>query len=523
MSELLGNYVGGRWVGGTDGGTPLLDPVLGTELVRVSSAGLDLTQAFAFARSEGGGALRAMRYAQRAAMLGRCADVLKANRDRYYDIALTNSGTTKADSGPDIDGAIFTLNWYARAGAALGEAHALLDGAAVGLNKDGSFKSRHVLVPARGVALCINAFNFPAWGLWEKTAPALLSGVPVIAKPATVTAWLAQQMVADIVAAKVLPDGALSIVCGNSAGLLDPLGPQDLLSFTGSAETAGVLRGHAALRRHSVRANMEADSLNSALLDPDAAPGSEPFALLVRETLREMTVKSGQKCTAIRRIFVPEASFDAAADALRAELAKVVTGNPRDASVRMGSLVSRAQRDTVLDGIAQLKGEATVLFDGADTPFVAADPAIAACVAPVLLGLRDARRAGAVHALEVFGPVATLIGYRDLASAYEMIHAGGGSLVSSLYSANPDFIATASLELAASHGRIHAISPAIAATQTGHGNVMPMSIHGGPGRAGGGQELGGLRALDFYHRRCAFQAETAAIHAVEATAVTWAC
>jgi 3,4-dehydroadipyl-CoA semialdehyde dehydrogenase len=521
VSELLENYVAGEWVAGKDSGSPLYDPVLGDELVRVSVSGIDLAKAFTFARGVGGGALRAMTYGQRAAALARCAEVLTANRERYFDIALANSGTTKADSAPDIDGAIFTVKYFARSGAALGDGRALLDGPAVGLNKDGSFKSRHVMVPVRGVALCINAFNFPAWGLWAKAAPALLSGVPVIAKPATATAWLAQQMVKDIVAAKVLPEGALSLVCGSSSGLLDQLTPFDLLSFTGSAETAAILRGHRALRTYSVRANVEADSLNSALLDPNAPPGSEAIALLVREVVREMTVKSGQKCTAIRRIFVPEARYDAVAEELNTELSAITVGNPRNPSVRMGSLVSREQRQVVRARTQQLQSEAAVIFNGEAVSLVEADPTVSACVAPSLLGTRDGARSNSVHEVEVFGPVATVIAYRGVDEAYAMIRAGYGSLVSSIYSADPDFIAAAALELAPSHGRIHAISPSVAATHSGHGNVMPMSIHGGPGRAGGGQELGGLRALEFYHRRCALQTEGAALATVEASAVDW--
>lgn len=522
MTELLKNYIAGQWIAGKDAGTPLYDPVLGDELARVSNTGIDLAAAFAFARHNGGNSLRAMSYSQRAAALARCAEVLKANRERYYEIALANSGTTRADSAPDIDGAIFTLNFFARAGAALGDARYLLDGPDVSLSKDGSFRSRHVLVPARGLVLCINAFNFPAWGLWEKAAPALLSGVPVIAKPATATAWLAQKMVADVVSAGILPEGALNIICGSSAGILDQLSPFDLLSFTGSADTAAKLRSHPALSEHSVRSNIEADSLNSALLDPNAAPDSEAFRLLIREVTREMTVKSGQKCTAIRRVFVPEPQYEQVAAALSAELEKITVGNPRDTSVQMGSLVSRTQYENVQSGVRRLRSEAGILFDGSKAPLIGVDPAVSACVAPTLLGVRDGMGAKLVHDIEVFGPVATLIAYRNLNAAYAMIQAGGGSLVASIYSADPGFIANTAIELAPSHGRIHAISPSVGTTHTGHGNVMPASIHGGPGRAGGGEELGGLRSLGFYHRRCALQAESSATAALETSATNWA-
>ncbi|HUG21296.1 3,4-dehydroadipyl-CoA semialdehyde dehydrogenase [Piscinibacter sp.] len=514
--ELLKNYLAGEWVAGQDPVTVLSDPVTGEALVRVSSAGLDLAHAFTFARERGGGALRAMSYGERAERLGAIAKLLQARRDDYHAIATANSGTTRNDSAVDIDGAIYTVGQYARWGAALGDARALLDGAAASLAKDGTFQSQHVLVPTRGVALFINAFNFPAWGLWEKAAPALLSGVPVIVKPATATAWLTQRMVADVVAADLLPAGALSVICGGSAGLLDALQPFDLVSFTGSAQTAAVIRSHPAVADRSVRVNIEADSLNSALLMPDAEPGSESFALFVREVVREMTVKSGQKCTAIRRALVPQAVYDAAAEAIATQLAGVSVGNPRNESVRMGALVNREQLENVRAGLAELRTQTKVLHDGSLAPLVDADPAVAACMAPTLLGTTTPDDADRVHRIEVFGPVATLMPYRDLPHAAALIRRGEGSLVASLYGAEPATLAGLAVDLADSHGRVHVVSPAVARTHSGHGNVMPQSLHGGPGRAGGGEELGGLRALGFYHRRAAVQAEPAVIGALGA-------
>jgi len=513
-TERLSNHVGGRWQPGTGAGTPLFDPVLGTELVRVDATGLDLAGAFAFSRDQGGAALRALTCRERAGLLAAIVKVLQANRDAYYEIATANSGTVKNDSAVDIDGAIFTVGQYAKWGEALGDARALRDGEAVKLGREPVFLSQHLQVPTRGVALFINAFNFPSWGLWEKAAPALLSGVPVIVKPATATAWLTQRMVRDVVEAGVLPPGALSIVCGSAAGLLDQLKPFDVLSFTGSAETAATIRGHAAVARHSVRTNIEADSLNSAVLLPGAAPGSPAFDLLVKEVVREMTVKSGQKCTAIRRILVPEAVYDAAAEAIGARLAKTTVGNPRNESVRMGSLVSRAQLASVREGLRQLEAAATVLHDGRGAPLVDADPQVAACIGPVLLGTRTPDTAPSVHDVEVFGPVATLMPYRDLAHAEVLAERGQGSLVASLYGEDAGELARLATALAASHGRVHVVTPEVAQAQTGHGNVMPMSLHGGPGRAGGGAELGGLRALDFYHRRAAVQAGPAVLDAL---------
>ncbi|MFM2057337.1 MAG: hypothetical protein RLY71_1722, partial [Pseudomonadota bacterium] len=455
---------------------------------------------------------------QRAGLLGAIVKVLQANRDAYFDIATANSGTVKNDSAVDIDGAIYTLGVYAKLGDGLGDARVLLDGDVTALAKGGVFGSQHAQVPTSGLALFINAFNFPSWGLWEKAAPALLSGVPVVIKPATATAWLTQRMVRDVIDAGVLPAGALSVVCGSSAGLLDALQPFDVLSFTGSADTAALLRRHPAVAERSVRLNIEADSVNSALLIPGTTPGSSAFDLLVKEVAREMTVKSGQKCTAIRRIFVPESLYDAAAEAIGARLAKTTVGNPRNESVRMGSLVSRAQFESVQAGIAALQAQAATLYDGRSKPLIDADPTIAACVAPVLLGARDADASALIHTTEVFGPVATLLPYRDLAHAQALVARGEGSLVCSLYGEDgaeaAQALAGTALELAASHGRVHVITPEVAAVQSGHGNVMPQSLHGGPGRAGGGEELGGLRALNFYHRRAAVQASSAVLGAL---------
>lgn len=518
VNSLLENYVAGQWVAGDGPGTALTDPVTGETLARVSSAGLDLDAAFTFARDTAGPALRGLSYGQRAALLTQIVATLQANRDDYYAIATANAGTVATDSAVDIDGAIYTLSTYAKQGAGLGDAHTLLDGATVPLAKDGSFAVRHVFRPTPGVALFINAFNFPAWGLWEKAAPALLAGVPVIVKPATSTAWLTQRMVADVVAAGILPAGSLSVICGSAAGLLDRIGPFDVVSFTGSADTAATLRAHPAFTQRSARINVEADSLNSALLLPDATPGSAAFDQFVREVVREMTVKSGQKCTAIRRAFVPAEHFDAAALAIAERLAKVSVGNPRNADVKMGALVSTAQKQAVRDGIAYLQEEAETLYDGSAVPFVDAGPE-SACVAPVLLGVRDGATGKRVHDVEVFGPVATLIGYRDINDALALVKRGQGSLVVSLYSNDALAMREPALALADAHGRVHAIDPSVAKTQTGHGNVMPTSLHGGPGRAGGGEELGGLRALRFYHQRSAVQGPAALVEALTADAV----
>jgi len=516
-TELLSNHLGGRWVSGQGAGTSLFDPVLGHELVRVDATGLDLKGGFEFARSQGGAALRALTYRQRGELLAAVVQVLQKNRDAYYEIATANSGTVRNDSAVDIDGAIYTLTSYAKLAAQLPDGHELADGDAVSLAKDGSFQTRHLLLPVPGVALFINAFNFPAWGLWEKAAPALLSGAPVIVKPATSTAWLTQRMVQDVVDAGVLPAGALSIVCGSSAGLLDALQPFDVLSFTGSADTAETLRSHSAVTRLSVRTNIEADSINGAVLLPGQAAGDEAFDLFVKELAREMTVKSGQKCTAIRRAFVPQELLPAVTEAVIGRLGRTVVGNPRNETVRMGSLVSRAQFDSVQEGIISLAAGAQLLLDGRRPALVDADAAVACCVGPTLFGLPtpDAVEAStAVHDTEVFGPVATLLPYRDLGQAVSQVQRGLGSLVVSLYGNDNGALARTARALGPFHGRVHVVSPEAAASQTGHGNVMPQSLHGGPGRAGGGEELGGLRALNFYHRRVAVQGAPGVVSAL---------
>jgi 3,4-dehydroadipyl-CoA semialdehyde dehydrogenase len=501
----LPNFVEGRWSSPAGEGEPLLDPVLGTEVARVSSAGVRYGEALHHARTVGGHALRALTYAQRAALLGRIADVLTANRDEYFRISLENSGATKTDAAFDVDGAIYTLKYYAKLGAGLGDARCLRDGDMVALGRDETFQALHLAFPLRGTAILINAFNFPAWGLWEKAAVALLSGVPVFAKPATATAWLAQRMVHHVVDAGILPEGAISMVCGPAGDLLSHVTAFDVIAFTGSAETAARIRSNAAVLRHSTRVNVEADSLNVALLGPDAAAGSPEFDLLVKEVLTEMTVKAGQKCTAIRRILVPRSAYAAAADAITARLAKVVLGNPRNESVRMGPVVSKIQQRAVMDATAQVRRETNVLFGGGTLELVDADPGVGAFVPLTLLGCDDPHSARAVHDVEVFGPVATMMPYDDVQEAVRIAERGGGSLVASIYTADTAVARSLAEGLAPTHGRVNIVNGSVGKSATGHGNVMPQSLHGGPGRAGNGQELGGARALRFYHQLAVLQ------------------
>jgi 3,4-dehydroadipyl-CoA semialdehyde dehydrogenase len=509
MSEQLESYLSGRWQCGQGIETRLVDPVRGDELATVSAKGLDLGSALDYARAKGQGALRAMSYGERAKLLGAVADVLAANRARYEAIAIANSGNTKLDAAIDLDGGIGTLKYYARLGQGLGDARMLLDEKPVRLAKAENFQAIHLMLPRRGVAIHINAFNFPSWGLWEKAAVALLAGVPVFAKPASSTALLAHAMVKDVIAAKVLPDGALNLLCGAAGDLLSHLTSDDVVAFTGSADTARGIRGHANVVTRSVPVNIEADSINAALLAPGEAAGSPSFDAFVREVTREMTVKAGQKCTAIRRVFAPAAIADAVAEALAAKLKSTKVGDPREEATRMGPLVTRGQQRAAFDGIRRLAGEAATVCGGADAPSLdGIDREKSAFVAPTLLKLNNASSAKAVHEVEVFGPCATVGAYRDEAEACALITRGGGSLVASVYGEDRDFLARVVSDVGPSHGRILAVDPSIASAHTGHGIVMPQCNHGGPGRAGGGEELGGLNGLRLYHQRLAVQGST---------------
>ena len=519
--ETLDSYLSGRWQRGQGIESILIDPVSGDELATVSAKGLDLNSALEFARREGQRSLRNMNYAERGKLVGAVADVLTANRARYEAIAIANSGNTKMDAAIDIDGGIGTLKYYARLGAGLGEARTLLDEKPVRLAKAENYQAIHLMVPRRGVAVHINAFNFPGWGLWEKAAVSLLAGVPVLAKPASATALLAHAMIKDVIAAGALPAGALSLLCGSAGGLLEALTSEDLVAFTGSADTAVRVRGHPNVVAKNVPVNIEADSINAALLAPDASPAGAAFDAFVRETVREMTVKAGQKCTAIRRIFVPAEMADAVADALSGKLKTTKVGDPRQADTRMGPLVTRAQQAAAFEGIRRLACEAAIVCGGTEAPALdGIDKAKSAFVAPTLLRLKSTDNARAVHEVEVFGPAATIVPYRGEQDAAALIARGGGSLVASVYGEDKDFLARMVSEIAPSHGRILAVDPAIATAHTGHGIVMPQCNHGGPGRAGAGEELGGLFGLRFYHQRLAVQGSSELLASLQATAAS---
>jgi 3,4-dehydroadipyl-CoA semialdehyde dehydrogenase len=519
--ESLESYVGGKWTRGSGVETELVNPVTGEVLATASAKGLDLAAALEHARTLGGPALRALSFAERAKLLGSIADTLIANRARYEEIAIANSGNTKMDAAFDIDGGIGTLKYYAKIGGGLGDARTVVDDKPTRLAKAENFQAIHLLAPRRGVAIHINAFNFPSWGLREKAAVALLAGVPVFAKPASATAWLTQQMVRDVIAANILPEGALGVLCGSVGNLLDAARTGDVIAFTGSSATGNAIRGHRSVLEHGVLVNVEADSVNAAVLAPGVGADSAAFAAFVKEVAREMTFKAGQKCTAIRRVFVPANRADAVGEALKAQLAKTTVGDPRREDVRMGPVVTKAQQSAALKGIGGLAKEASFVAGGADAPNLdGIDPAKSAFVAPTLLQVGDAASAHAVHEIEVFGPVATLVPYRNDAELFALVARGGGSLVASVYGDDLGFLAKAVGELSPSHGRVLAVDPTIATAHTGHGNVMPQCNHGGPGRAGNGEELGGLNGLRLYHQRVAVQGSTELLAALQEKAAS---
>src|SRR6266403_588298 len=389
MRMKLPNYVSGEWKEGAGAGEPLFDPVTAEELARISSQEIGVAAALEFARSHGGAALRQLNYRERAEALGKIAEVMTANRDEYFRISLLNLGANQADASFDVDGAIYTMKYYAKIGKTLAEGKMLKEGAQIPLSKTGVFLGQHFLMPSKGAAVFINAFNFPAWGFCEKAAPALLSGVPLVVKPASPTAWLTHRMVQDVIKANLLPPGAISIICGSARELLNHVQEEDIVSFTGSAETAARIRSNSNVLQRSVRVNIEADSINSAILGPDCAPGTDLFDLLVREVVREMTLKAGQKCTAIRRVLVPRQQLKALGDAVAARLSSMKVGNPRNSEAKVGPVVNKAQQSSCWEGLAKLKEECDVLFgDNKDFQPLDADLQKSAFVQPALLSCK---------------------------------------------------------------------------------------------------------------------------------------
>jgi oxepin-CoA hydrolase/3-oxo-5,6-dehydrosuberyl-CoA semialdehyde dehydrogenase len=502
----LRSHLGGRWVEGTQNEDVLVNPATEEPLARVMTGGFDLLAALQHARARGGPALRAMTFAERGQMLKAMADVLQGRRDELLDLAVANGGNTRSDAKFDVDGATFTLSAYAELARSLGDARFLVDGEGVQLARSPRFHGQHLAVPRAGVAVHINAFNFPAWGLAEKAATALLAGMPVLSKPATSSAMVAHRVMEALVEAAVLPEGALSLLVGSPRGLVELLGAQDVLAFTGSGETGARIRALPNVIRHNVRVNVEADSLNAAVLGPDVEPGSETWDLYLKDVLRDMTQKAGQKCTAIRRILAPAGVADRVRDDLADRLSGVTVGNPAQEGVRMGPVATAAQRDDVREGIDALARDGRLVFGTADVRPVGVDAGKGFFVGPVLVEVEPGAEAPTVHGREVFGPVATVIPYGGgAAEAAEIVARGNGGLVSSIYAEDVAFVTELALGLAPHHGRIFLGSAKVAELSPGPGTVLPQLVHGGPGRAGGGEELGGVRGMSLYLQRVALE------------------
>ncbi|MDT0682198.1 phenylacetic acid degradation bifunctional protein PaaZ [Roseicyclus sp. F158] len=511
----LESYLSGRWSAGDGEGKPLADAATGETVAYIGAEGLDRGAALQWGREVGGPALRRLTIHERALMLKEIGLKLMERKEDFYQENF-RTGATRRDGFVDIDGGIGTLLTFAsRARREWPNAHVLPEGPVEMLSKDGSFVARHILSPLEGVAIHINAFNFPVWGMLEKIAPALIAGVPCLVKPGSQTAFLTESVVRAILDMEILPDGALQLLCGSAGDLLDHVMPQDAVTFTGSAGTGRKLRTHPAIVENSVRFTMEADSLNAAILGPDAGPDSEEFALFVREVSNEMTAKAGQKCTAIRRVIVPAALEDAVIDALKERLGKTQPGLPDADGARMGALVSLGERDAVRAQVERLRAEAEIVFgDPGEVRVASGDPQKGAFLGPILLRCASPMEAVAVHEVEAFGPVATILPYEDVEGAIQLARKGRGSLVSSLFTNDADVARDVTLGMAPWHGRVLVGNRGSAKTSTGHGSPLAPLIHGGPGRAGGGEEMGGMRGVKHFMQRTAVQGTPEMIAAI---------
>src|SRR5688572_31131346 len=487
----LASYVGARWVAGTGAAHTLLNPTTEEPLAQASSEGIDLDAALRYARAVGGPALRAMSFAERGGMLKAIADAIQGEREALLDLAIANGGNTRSDAKFDVDGAIATLLAYSETGTSLGTGRFLIDGESIQLGRSARFHGQHIAVPRHGVAVHVNAFNFPAWGFAEKAAVALLAGMPVLSKPATSSAMVAHRITELVVEKKLLPEGALSFLVGSARDLVSHLRSQDVLAFTGSGDTGAHLRSDRNVVREAVRVNVEADSLNAAVLGPDVEPRSDMYELFLKDVVRDMTQKAGQKCTAIRRVLVPQEWYSSVKQDLAELLGAIRVGDPRFEDTRMGPLASAAQLADVRQGVGRLGGRHAFgsLAPAASKGFF---------LSPILV--EDAGEV--VHEREVFGPVACLLRYKD--NPAQVVVRGNGGLVCSIYSDDQEFIERMVGELAPHHGRLFLGHPKIELSP-GPGTVLPQLVHGGPGRAGGGEELGGLRGLAFYRQRVALE------------------
>ncbi|WP_127561123.1 phenylacetic acid degradation bifunctional protein PaaZ [Nioella ostreopsis] len=515
MSLLdIKSFAAGEWIAPDSNARMIASAVTGEPMARAGSA-LPVQDMLDYARGVGGPVLRAMSFHDRARMLKALALELGKHKQALYDLSF-NTGATQSDHLIDIDGGIGTMFVFASKGRReMPDGHVYLDGEVEQLSRNGTFLGQHIATPLQGVAVHINAFNFPVWGMLEKLAPTLLAGVPAIVKPATATCYVTEMAVRIMLESGILPAGALQLVSGGVGDMLDRLGCQDVVSFTGSAQTALALRSNPVILRNSVRFVAEQDSLNASILGPDAVAGTPEFDLFVKEVTREMTAKAGQKCTAIRRIIAPEASVPALLEALSARLGSTTIGNPQDEGVRMGALVSSAQKADVLEKAALIGAEAERVFGDPENFAMAGSKG--AFLPPMLFHCADPDRAERVHDTEAFGPVSTVMGYRDLGHAVDLANRGQGSLVASVITHDPAVAREVALGSGAFHGRLYFNNRDSMKESTGHGSPLPHMVHGGPGRAGGGEELGGIRGVMHYMQRTAIQGSPDILSAIGGT------
>jgi oxepin-CoA hydrolase/3-oxo-5,6-dehydrosuberyl-CoA semialdehyde dehydrogenase len=511
-TQLL-NYERDRWTPGDAAGlSDIVSAIDGATVARTGSGGLDFAAMLKHAREVGGPALRRMTFHERARMIKGLGLAILARKEDLYELNY-QTGATRKDGWIDIEGGAGTLLSFSSKGRReLPAAHVLLDGPLEPLSKGGSFVGQHIYTTLQGAAVHINAFNFPVWGMLEKLAPTLLAGMPAIVKPATATAYLCEAAVRVMVESGLLPPGALQLIVGGVGDLFDHLGGQDVVSFTGSASTALKLRSHPVVQRESVKFIAEQDSLNASILGPDAAPGTPEFDLFVKEVVTEMTVKAGQKCTAIRRAMAPAEHLDAVEAAIRERLQATQVGDPRDKDSRMGALVSLGQREDVRKQIGKLVDAGARLVSG--DPDARVGPQGGAFMQPILLRADDPWSASAVHDCEAFGPVSTVMPYKDIPDAIALANRGMGSLVLSMFTYSPDAAREFVLGAAAFHGRMLVVNRDNARESTGHGSPLPVLVHGGPGRAGGSEEMGGIRGVKHYMQRTAIQSTPEMIAAI---------
>lgn len=500
------SFAAGQWLPSGAGARNIASAITGNVIAQAGNDALDVQAMLGYARDVGGPALRKLTFHDRAKMLKAVALYLMERKQALYELSY-DTGATLSDHKIDIDGGIGTMMVFASKGRReMPDAHVYLDGPPEQLGRAGDFMGRHICTPLQGVAVHINAFNFPVWGMLEKLAPTLLAGVPAIVKPATATSYVTEACVRMMLESGLLPKGALQLVSGGLGDMLDHLECQDAVAFTGSADTALMLRSNPKLMRNSVRFASEQDSLNASVLGPDAVAGTPEFDLFVKEVQREMTAKAGQKCTAIRRIMVPEAQVDAVIAALGERLAKTTIGDPRAEATRMGALVSAGQKRDVLEKAALIGAEAERVFGNPDDFTVAgADKDKGAFVPPMLFHCANPDAAQRVHDTEAFGPVSTIMPYRDLPHAIDLLNKGKGSLVASIITNDGDVAREVTMGSAAFHGRLYFNNRTSMSEATGHGAPLPHMVHGGPGRAGGGEELGGIRGVMHYMQRTAIQ------------------